>query len=93
MDDAWDGWSALWKLHTVPRVRHFLWRMFHSRTPTFAYLYRLNIGPARNWRFYDLDLEMDEHGLWTCLKIRVAWNVVGWYAGVDLKSLKQLTDG
>lgn len=46
-------------------------------TPTFAYLYKLNIGPARNCCFYDLDLETDEHVLWMCLKIKAAWNVGG----------------
>lgn len=73
------GWLVytLENLHTIPRVKHFPWRMLHGMTPTFAYLYKLNIGPARNCCFYDLDLETDEHVLWTCLKIKAAWNVGG----------------
>ena len=40
----WVGWHKLWRLHVVPRVKIFLWRMLHGRTLTFSYYYRLTLG-------------------------------------------------
>lgn len=89
----WGGWKILWKLMTIPRVKVFLWRLLHGRTPTFAYLHKLNIGPDRECVFCGLERDTDEHFVWGCHKTRDCWNVVGCFAGLDLREIASFTDG
>lgn len=34
--EHWKGWHLLWKLQVAPRVKLFLWKLFHGRRPTSA---------------------------------------------------------
>lgn len=65
-EDVWVGWSLIWKLHTFFRGKCFIWRMVHGRTPTFAYIYRLKVGPMRECCCCGLEIEIVEHVLWKC---------------------------
>lgn len=57
--------DQIWKLCTILRVKVFILRLVHRKTPTFAYLHMLNIGPNRECSFCGLEAESDEHVLWT----------------------------
>lgn len=91
--DCWGGWHYLWKLRAIPKVKVFVWRMLHGRTPTFAFLHKLNIGPERECVFCELEPETDEHVLWNCCKSKRSWTVVERFAGMDLDRIGSLTSG
>lgn len=92
-DNCWDGWKILWKLMTIPKVKVFLWRMLHRRTPTFAYLHMLTIGPDRECSFCGLEHEIDEHLLWRFQKSKLRWSVIGSFVGMDLEEINHFTGG
>lgn len=86
-------WADLWKLNIITRVKVFTWRMVHGWTPTFSYLYMLNIGPDKECCFCGLERETDEHLLWKCKKIQLSWYCINNYAGVDLTVISNFTNG
>lgn len=71
----------------------FMWTMLYGRTPSFSYLYRMNIGPLRECVFYGLEEETYEHILWKCQKCRRSWTIIGKFEGVDVKGIDHFTAG
>lgn len=71
----------------------FIWRLIHRRTPTFAYLHRLNIVLNRECCFCGLDVEIDEYVLWRWSKSHLTRNVISSIIGVDLNVINHLSDG
>lgn len=44
-NDNWICWQQIWRLRVIPYIKVFIWELAHSKLPTGAYLYDLNIGP------------------------------------------------
>lgn len=74
--NSWKGWSILWRLKIAPRVKHFLWLMFHNAVITQEYLYKLNLGPQTLCCFCNLNPESVEHLFLTCSKTQEIWNLI-----------------
>ncbi|XP_039115912.1 uncharacterized protein LOC120251463 [Dioscorea cayenensis subsp. rotundata] len=69
----WPGWSFIWKLFVLPRVRTFIWKLAHGKLPSGDYLYGLNIGPFTLCHFCGLAPESASHTIWNCPKIMPCW--------------------
>lgn len=76
MDEYWQGWSKVWKLRVAPRVKHFLWLMFHDAVITQEYLYRLNLGPQTLCCLCNLHAETIEHLFHSCVKAQEIWSLI-----------------
>ena len=69
LEDSWIGWKTLWRLKVAPTVKLFMWKMLHGKIPSFAFLYKLNIGPSLPCLLCGLTLEATEHVFWNCNKL------------------------
>lgn len=80
--NIWKGWSIIWKLPVLPRIKVFIWKLALGRLPTSAYMYHLNIGPNSNCPFCGLVPEDGEHLIWKCRMISHCWftvlDLLGW---------------
>ncbi|XP_039119193.1 uncharacterized protein LOC120255437 [Dioscorea cayenensis subsp. rotundata] len=74
-DNFWDGWKNLWQLNVAPKVKHFIWLLFHDAVKTNDYLYRLNLGPQTLCTFCNLNTETVEHLFLNCYKTQEIWNI------------------
>lgn len=72
--DSWNGWAILWKLHTAPRVKHFLWTLFHGRLSIYNYLYHLRLGPNTHCILCGLAPETTDHHFCYYSKIQSIWS-------------------
>ena len=75
------------------RVKIILWKFFHGKLPTYAYLCNLNIGLAEPRVFFGLNLETAEHVNWNCNKSRICWNLAASFVGVNLDQIADLSSG
>ena len=92
--ENWMGWQLLWKLLVVPRVRTFTSRMMlHGRTPTYEYLYHLNIGPCMMCIVCDQEVKTAKHVIWKCRFSRSCWVLVKKFAGIRINGRSDLVDG
>jgi len=74
VQDHWNGWNKIWHLRVAPRVKHFLWLMFHNAVKTKEYLYKLKLGPQDSCSLCNLTTETIEHLFLGCGKIQKIWN-------------------
>lgn len=65
------GWSLIWKLRVMPRVKIFIWKLAHGRIPTGALLYQLNIGPISSFTLCGLWEKNSDHSLCKCCKVKL----------------------
>lgn len=72
----WPGWHKLWRLHVAPRVKHFIWLMFHGRLSTTDFLNSINIGPNTLCIFCNLENESMEHLFLDCRYAQLVWNLI-----------------
>lgn len=90
--DFWDGWYMIWRLYVNPHVKVFMWRLFHGRTPTFSFLYKLNIWPQMMCPFCDLLEEIDEHIIWECQVSKKYWDLVSVFTATNLNRVGEFTE-
>lgn len=76
MEDHWQSWSKVWRLKFAPRVKHFLWLMFHNAVKTQESLYKLNLGPQALCCLCNLQAESVEHLFHTCVRAQEIWNLI-----------------
>ncbi|KAH7691569.1 Reverse transcriptase zinc-binding domain-containing protein [Dioscorea alata] len=72
--EHWPRWHLLWKIHVVPRVKHFLWVLFHGRLSTSNYLYLINLGPNSPCAMCGLAPETIDHLFYQCSKAQWIWS-------------------
>lgn len=59
-----------------PRVKHFIWLVFHDAVKTNEYLYRMNLGTQILCTFCNLYTETVEHLFLNCYKTQEIWNII-----------------
>lgn len=68
-EDGWHGWNILWRIFTTPRVKHFLWLLFHGRLSTFDFLYPMNMGHDKPCILCGLSQETTDYLFCYCPKV------------------------
>ncbi|XP_039135378.1 uncharacterized protein LOC120272581 [Dioscorea cayenensis subsp. rotundata] len=90
---SWLGWSIIWKLPTLSRVKVFLWKLAHGRLSTGGYLFQLNIGPRTTCPLCGLTDETTEHLIWNYSKISQCWHEVFARIGWNQNDILTLSSG
>ena len=67
-------WSKLWKIRTVPRHAHLIWRLLHYRLPVKMALFNKGINCSPQCCFCD-SLETIEHLFMECERAQSVWFV------------------
>lgn len=73
-DSSRIGWSTIWKLRVMPKVKIFIWKLAQGKIPTSAFLYHVNIGPVNYYPLCGLWEETSDHLLWNCCKVIHCWH-------------------
>lgn len=68
------GWQIIWKIKVAPRVKHFIWLLFHGCLSTSDFLYKMNLGPDNPCTFCSLSQETINHLFCHCYKITQIWS-------------------
>lgn len=89
----WFGWHRIWRLRVIPLIKIFIWKMFHGKLPTGAYLYDLNIGPYTLCKFCELEPETASHLFWNCSKTIACWYKVLDCLGLPFLNFHVLNSG
>lgn len=90
---VWKGWSIIWKLPVLPRIKVFLQKLALGRLPTSAYLYHLKIGPNNYYPFCGLVEEDVDHLIRSCRKISHCWFAVFAKLGWNHSEISSLSNG
>lgn len=80
----WTGWHKLWKLHVVPRVKHFIWLLLHGKISTTDYLNSINLGPRSLCIFCNIESESVEHLFKECCYAQLVWNSLNHNLGINI---------
>lgn len=68
-------WKWIWSLHSLPRIKHFLWRATLGILPSKATLFRRHIASSAECQICLHHSETTEHALLEC-----PWAVSAWFA-------------
>lgn len=66
-------WSKLWKLRTIPKHVHLMWRILHDRIPVRLALFNIGIQCSPLCCFYNERNETVEHLFMDCEWVRSVW--------------------
>lgn len=72
--DNWHNWRLLWNLNIAPRVKHFLWTLFHGRLSTSNFLYQMRLGPNNPCILCGLSSETIDHLFSYRIKANEVWS-------------------
>ncbi|XP_039133286.1 uncharacterized protein LOC120270351 [Dioscorea cayenensis subsp. rotundata] len=81
---AWRGWDKLWKLYVAPRVKHFIWLMFHGRISTIDFLNSINIGPHTLCVFCNIESKSIDHIFLDSRCAQLVWNLLNYNLGINI---------
>ncbi|KAF4394618.1 hypothetical protein F8388_020443 [Cannabis sativa] len=59
-------WSTFWKMNLPPKVRIFVWKIFHTSLPAAAELYRRHIATSPYYSICNSCEETINHALFYC---------------------------
>lgn len=68
-------WNWIWKLHSIPRIKNFLWWACLGILPSKANLFRRQSTPSAECQIYLHSSETTEHALLAC-----PWAISAWFA-------------
>lgn len=74
-ENNWESWDTLWRLKVAPRVKYFLWLLFHNAVKTHEYHYKMNLGPQAFCTFCNLNVETAEHLFLNCHLSQEIWKL------------------
>lgn len=81
---VWKGWKILWRLKVAPRVKNFIWLIFHDKVKTKEYLYHLTMGSNRLCILCDLENETSDHLFQHCIKVQSLWGIISNYYNMHI---------
>lgn len=65
--------KVIWKVNSLPKLCHFLWRILHDSLPTMANLYRMHSAPLPLCHICHDSVETIEHLLLQCRWVEAIW--------------------
>ncbi|KAM6571333.1 hypothetical protein CsatA_015413 [Cannabis sativa] len=68
-------WSNFWKLNLPPKVRIFVWKLFHTSLPVAAELYRRHIANSPYCSICNSCEETIIHALFYCPRAKSVWDL------------------
>ncbi|KAM2515187.1 hypothetical protein PS1_027750 [Malus domestica] len=66
-------WKLIWKLRIPAKIKHFMWKSFHSALPTMYELFKKRSVPYPNCLIYHNQEESIEHLLLFCPWVEPVW--------------------
>ncbi|XP_039115766.1 uncharacterized protein LOC120251270 [Dioscorea cayenensis subsp. rotundata] len=84
LTDVWMGWRLLWNLSIAPRVKHFLWTLFHGRLSTYNFLYLRKLRPNSSCPLCTLFPETIDHLFSSCSKAQLIWSYLSLRLGMSI---------
>lgn len=67
------GWNDVWHAPVIPKVKHFLWRIFSKSLPTKSVLFRRHMLGNDLCPLCNMEEETVEHALIRCQEVRQIW--------------------
>ncbi|XP_060972454.1 uncharacterized protein LOC115717936 [Cannabis sativa] len=80
-------WSTFWKMKLPPKVRIFVWKVFHSTLPVAAELYRRHIATSPYCTICNSAEESITHALFSCPRAKAVWDLSSLH--IDFHTLRQ----
>ncbi|KAM6547612.1 hypothetical protein CsatB_019288 [Cannabis sativa] len=80
-------WSTFWKMKIPPKVRIFVWKVFHSTLPVAAELYRRHIATSPYCTICNAADESITHALFSCPRAKTVWDLSP--LNIDFTTLRQ----
>lgn len=69
--------SWIWKLPIQPKIKSFIWLLYHDRLPTKDYLRKINLTNGTSCAYCKQEEENIKHIFLTCVNTRSYWQELG----------------
>ena len=70
-------WTNLWKLQIPPKLKCFLWKVYHNAFPSSENLVKRNVPIDPSCKLCSETLESSFHVLFQCTSANAVWKKVG----------------